>query len=117
MISAPVPFYPPAALLAHIQGTVTIHVTTNGTKVVDLDAEDGPPILANAAQDNIRHWKLREHKPTSFVARFQYRIEEPAQCDIGNASVVLHMPMNVEISTPGVHTCDPVSAIRKDLNK
>lgn len=108
--SASVPLYPRTALLAHIQGTVKIRATTDGNTVSALDAESGPPMLVQAAEDNIRTWQFEEHKPVTFVVTFHYTIEEPPQCGPDNATVILHMPSDVQVNAKGVHTCDPASA-------
>ena len=109
--AASVPLYPRTALLAHIQGTVKIRVTTDGKKISSLDAESGPPMLAQAAEENIRTWQFEEHKPTRFLAIFEYRIEEPGVCAIENSTVVLHMPLDIQISAKGVNICDPASEV------
>jgi|SRR5208282_4494393 len=109
--AASVPLYPRTALLAHIQGVVKIRVATDGRKTSTLKVESGPPMLVQAAEENIRTWQFEEHKPTKFLVTFEYRIEEPAGCNFDNATVVLHMPLEVQISAKGVHTCDPASDI------
>jgi hypothetical protein len=112
VVTASVPFYPRTALLAHIQGVVKIKVTTDGVKASAVDAESGPPMLTQAAESNIRTWQFEEHKPTTFVATFRYAIEEPLQCRVGNATVILRMPSEVQINAKGLHTCDPASTAR-----
>jgi outer membrane biosynthesis protein TonB len=67
VVSASVPLYPRTAQLAHIQGTVKIRATTDGKKVSSLDAESGPPMLVQAAEDNLRTWQFEEHKPVTFL--------------------------------------------------
>jgi len=111
VISASVPLYPRTALLAHIQGTVKIKVTTDGKRASFLDAESGPPMLAQAAEDNIRTWQFEEHKPLTFSATFHYVIEGPPGCTVGNATAILHMPADVEVRANPLHTCDPASAV------
>jgi hypothetical protein len=110
VVSASVPLYPRTALLAHIQGVVKIEVTTDGAKVSSVHVETGPPMLAQAAEDNIRTWRFEEHKPATFVVTFRYTIEEPPECDFGNATVLLHMPSEVQVHAKGWHTCDPAEA-------
>ena len=102
------PLYPRTALLARIQGVVKIRVTTDGKKVSSLEAESGPPMLVNAAKENILRLGIcEEHKPVTFVTTFEYFIEEPAQCGFNNGTAVLHMPLEVRVSANGVQTCDP----------
>jgi len=115
--SASVPFYPRTALLAHIEGVVKVRVTTDGERTSAANAESGPPMLARAAEQNLRSWQFEEHAPTTFVATFQYRIDEPGLCNVGNSTVVMHMPSDVQVSAQGVHTCDPVSPIRSQQDR
>jgi hypothetical protein len=112
VISASVPSYPRVALLVHILGNVRIRVSTDGSKVVSFADEAGPPMLVQAAKDNILSWRFDKHKPTTFVVNFQYRIEDEFSCAFENSSVILHIPSEVQISTKGVHTCDPSVEIK-----
>jgi len=107
--AASVPIYPRTPLLAHIQGVVKIRVATDGEKISALKAEGGPPMLAQAAEENIETWKFEPHKPSTFLVTFEYRIEEPPGCIIDNGTVVLHLPVDVQISARAVQTCDPAS--------
>lgn len=114
VIAASVPLYPRTALLAHILGTVRIRVTTDGKNISSLDVESGPPMLVKAAEGNVRTWQFEEHKPTTFLVTFQYKIEEPAECSIGNSAVLLHMPSDIVITARGIHTCDPASTVQNN---
>jgi hypothetical protein len=107
--AASMPLYPRTAHLAHIQGQVRIRVTTDGNKVVSFDDESGPPMLVKAAEENLWTWRFEKHKSTTFFVTFDYRIEGESACTIGNASVVLHLPSEIQISVKGVYTCDPRS--------
>jgi hypothetical protein len=110
--AASVPFYPRIALLANVVGTAVFQVTTDGQKTSSIKLESGPPLLARAAKENIQTWQFEQHKPTTFSVTFQYRIEEPAQCTLDNATVVLHMPSDIQITTRAVHACDPSEVAR-----
>ena len=104
--------YPLVAIHARIQGTVKIKVTTDGEKVSSLESESGPPMLANAAKENIRTWRFAKHKPTTFVTTFEYRIDEPSQCEFTNGTAVVHMPLEVRINANGIMTCDPSAGVK-----
>jgi TonB family protein len=54
------PVYPPDATLAHISGTVTIHIVVgrDGT-VQTLDVVSGPDVLKQAAVDAVKQWRYR----------------------------------------------------------
>lgn len=111
-----IPLYPRLALLARIQGVVKIKVTTDGKRVLSFNSESGPAMLVKAAKENIQTWEFDEHKPTSFVTTFEYRIEEPAHCGFKSGSAILHIPLEVDVSANGLQTCDPIerkSEVRK----
>jgi Gram-negative bacterial TonB protein C-terminal len=109
--AASVPLYPPTARIAHIQGIVKIRVATDGKKMSSLDRESGPPILVQAAETNIRTWQFEGHKPTTFLVTFEYRLEEPAGCRIDNGTVVLRMPLDVQVIAKKVYSCDAASEV------
>jgi hypothetical protein len=101
------PVYPLIALHARIEGVVKISVTTDGRSVSSLDVESGPPMLVRSTKENILTWKFVDHKPTTFLATFEYVIEEPAQCEFSNGVSVLNLPRKARISAKGLKTCDP----------
>jgi hypothetical protein len=106
--SAAVPLYPRTADLAHIEGVVWLQVSTDGKRVSDVKVESGPPLLANAAADNVRTWEFGQHQPTTFKVRFNYRFLPESGCYVDNSVVMLRLPAEIEVSTKRVHTCDPV---------
>jgi hypothetical protein len=114
VISASVPFYPREANLAHIFGDVRIRVETDGLKVTSFKDESGPPMLVQAAKENIRSWIFGKHKPTTFVVTFRYRFDDDFTCTVGNSSAILHLPTEVQVDAKGVHSCDPTSEIRHE---
>ena len=101
------PLYP---FFRPVQGTVALDVSTDGNRVLTIDAETGPYELVAAAKDNVRTWEFEPHTPTSFEVRFNYTLL-PSGCKCktcGTAqteSVVLHLPAEVDVN--GVHICDP----------
>lgn len=110
--SAAVPLYPRTADLVHIEGIVWLRVSTDGTRVSDVKVESEPPMLAKAAADNVRTWEFSQHKPTTFKVKFSYRILPESGCYVDNSVVMLRLPTEVEVSTKGVHTCDPRSNVQ-----
>jgi Gram-negative bacterial TonB protein C-terminal len=102
--NASVPLYPRIALIAHIMGVVRFRLSTDGSHVTSVEVENGPPLLAKAAEENIKTWQFERHKPTTFEATFTYKLL-PATCDakgncngVENDEVLLHLPTNVEIA-------------------
>lgn len=106
IIAGEMPLYPLVANHAWIQGVVKIKVTTDGEKVTSLKAESGPPMLVQAAKENILTWRFLKHKPTTFVTTFEYVIESSDQCMFSNSTSVLNLPLKIRISTKGVDTCE-----------
>ena len=104
--------YPRTADLVHIEGIVWLRVSTDGTRVSDVKVESEPPMLAKAAADNVRTWEFSQHKPTTFKVKFSYRILPESGCYVDNSVVMLRLPTEVEVSTKGVHTCDPRSNVQ-----
>lgn len=62
---ASVPFHPRNAQAAHIEGVVRLRISTDGTRAVSVQVQDGPPMLARAARDNVKTWQFEPHAPTT----------------------------------------------------
>jgi hypothetical protein len=118
VISAAVPIYPRLAREVQIEGVVQLRVTTDGKKALRIDYENGPAMLARAAQENINTWKFQEHKPTSFEATFRYKFlpDGPAcadDADTNDASVLLKLPKEAVVTARALKRCDPVYDLTK----
>jgi Gram-negative bacterial TonB protein C-terminal len=115
VISASVPLYPRTPQVAHIEGVVRLLISTDGNRVVSVEVQSGQPMLAHAAQDNIKTWQFEQHSPTTFEATFQYRLllsKCDAECYCASAekpSVLLHLPTDVEVNAKELMVCDPAS--------
>jgi Gram-negative bacterial TonB protein C-terminal len=109
---AAVPFYPPRARLAHIEGVVRLQVSTDGEKVSVVELLEGQPVLALAAKENVKTWRLKWHARTTFEATFRYKLLPEFVCEADNPTVLLRLPLEVEVSTKGLKTCDPSVEIR-----
>jgi hypothetical protein len=106
--AAEVPLYPPLARAARIAGTVTLRVVTDGERVADVTVQDGQPMLARAAQDNIRTWRFTKHEPTAFVTKFTFDLLPDCDTENENGNVALKLPVEVIISVPHkASECDP----------
>jgi periplasmic protein TonB len=55
------PVYPQAAMDAHIEGTVELHVIVVNGIVVKVDAVSGPGILRQPAIDAVKQWTYRKY--------------------------------------------------------
>jgi hypothetical protein len=109
VLDAPVPFYPQNARMAHIEGVVRLEVSTDGEAVSGVELFSGPLILAMAAKENVKTWRLRWHSRTTFQVTFRYKLLPEFACEIDNGTVVLRLPLEVEVTAKGIQTCDPSS--------
>jgi len=107
--TAGVPFYPPVARVARIEGVVHLRLSTDGKRVSAISVESGPPALVQAAQENVRTWQFKDHSPTTFGATFRYKMMPESECEMDSGTVLLRLPTEVEVSARGVQTCDPTA--------
>jgi hypothetical protein len=118
VLSASVPFYPRIAQAAHIEGKVQLKVSTDGNRAVAVEIQNGPLILAKAAQENVKTWQFERHASTSFQVTFRYRLllsKCDAKCNCRSPetpSVVLRMPRDIEVTAEEVMFCDPAAERR-----
>ena len=92
------PTYPVAAKKNHIGGNVTIRVTTDGKKITELKST-GVPLLAQAAEENVRTWKFAENAPKTFTVTYRYIQEGEYEPDpIYHCRAKLELPTDVEVS-------------------
>src|SRR5512140_1930690 len=61
LVSANMPYYPPLARHAGVNGTVKISFTlpANGEEPVSVEAVSGHPLLKSAAVENVKTWRFR----------------------------------------------------------
>jgi TonB family protein len=55
------PIYPQAAMNAHVEGTVVLHVVVVNGIVVTVDAVSGPEILRQSAIDAVKQWTYKKY--------------------------------------------------------
>jgi TonB family protein len=115
--SGEMPFYPPLPRMAHVEGDVQLRVTTDGSGVASVVVESGQPMLAKAAQDNVRTWKFEPHNPTSFSTVFSYHLLTEFKCEPGkpnNGEFHIKLPTEVEITASTTlrdSYCDPTQGL------
>jgi len=71
------PEYPMLPWEAQIQGQVRVHVSADSYCVAKVTAKSSEPLLAQAAEANVRTWWFDSHKPGSFDVTFNYRLLRP----------------------------------------
>jgi TonB family protein len=75
------PVYPAPALIAHIQGTVTVTVTieadgqVKNVVVADKPGHQAQAVLQQSAVDNMRHWTFEKPPSAPFIQVMVYRYE------------------------------------------
>jgi Gram-negative bacterial TonB protein C-terminal len=105
------PTYPPIAITAHIQGDVRVKVTTDGTSVVNAEAESGPPLLQLNTLKSVQSWKFASHTPATFSLQFHFRLME------GNQVVFQESPGIYQIQAKAVSFVDHPFYPTIDLGK
>ncbi|HUK42796.1 MAG TPA: energy transducer TonB, partial [Candidatus Acidoferrales bacterium] len=113
--SASVPLYPRITQQAHIEGVVRLRISTDGNRVASVGVQSGQPMLAQAAQENVKTWQFEPHSPTTFDVTFRYNLL-PSKCDAEcscdsaeKPSVLLQLPIEVEVNAKELTVCDPAS--------
>lgn len=112
VVSAAVPFYPPDAQMAHIEGVVQLSVCIDGEAVTGVERLDGQIMLARAAMANVKTWRLQWHGRTTFEATFRYKLLPEFVCGFENPTILLRLPLDVEVTANGLKTCDPSTEIK-----
>ncbi len=111
MISfAEVPLYPPMARVANVSGVVHVVVTTDGKRVVEAHAQDGPKVLGDAAEKNVKSWQFADHGPTTFTVTYVYKLVSNLKPQKNNPRIILQLPTEVEIDAlrwPGTKDMAP----------
>ena len=72
------PDYPWLPFEVRIQGQVLLRASADSYCVARITIESGNPLLAEAAEANVRTWWFAYHSPGTFEVAFSYRLLEPA---------------------------------------
>ena len=112
VLSASVPFYPQVPRHGHIEGTVRLRVFTDGARVAHVQVESGPPMLAQAAQENVKTWRFDAHNRTTFEVTFRYQLLRTTcdatckRCESAERpSILLKLPREVEVNAEEAVVC------------
>lgn len=98
---APVPGYPADARQRGITGQVTLRVDTGGWR----QAVSGPPDLARAAIENLRHWQFAGNPSAPFEVFYDYSLVEGDCGPQQNPTVRMELPFRVSIVAKRPATC------------
>jgi outer membrane biosynthesis protein TonB len=71
------PNYPWLPFEARIQGQVRLRASADNYCVAKVTIQSGDPLLAEAAEANVRTWWFAYHSPGTFEVTFIYRLLEP----------------------------------------
>ena len=95
-----IPFYPPIARAANMQGIVHIRLTTDGTRVVATHVEDGPKLLADGAEKNVKTWEFGGDYATTFSVTYRFRLTKNSSQGFIRETVILRLPTEIEVLSP-----------------
>jgi hypothetical protein len=95
-----VPFYPPIARAANMQGIVHIRVTIDGNRVVTTHVEDGPRLLADGAEKNVKTWEFAEHSGMTFTVTYRFSLTKNSSQGFIRETVILRLPTEIEVLSP-----------------
>jgi len=94
------PKYPPKAESMRLQGMVKMQVTSDGHQVVGVKLTSGHPVLAQAADQNVRTWRFADHAPTTFAVTYLYVDDGYYKRDpVTKCSAKMELPTKVTVST------------------
>lgn len=117
VVSASVPFYPQIPRHGHIEGVVRLRVLTDGARVANAQIESGQPMLAQAAQENVKTWRFETHDRTSFEVTFRYQLLQTTcdatckKCESAERpSILLKLPGEVEVNAEEAVVCSASAA-------
>jgi hypothetical protein len=76
--------------------------------------EDGPKLLQEATARTVQSWEFYKHEPTSFEVVFRYKIVDDPHPNPYGPTVLLRLPLEVEVSTTTLDISDPAAEIGHD---
>ena len=75
-------------------------MTTDGQQIVEVKPLSGHPVLVEAANKNVRTWKLSDHTPTTFTIDYIYTNEGKYKRDpVTKCDAKMELPSKVTVST------------------
>jgi hypothetical protein len=95
-----VPYYPPLARAAKIEGLVHIKVTIDMNKVVETHVEDGPKLLADAVEMNVRTWEFGEPFQRTFIVTYRFKLTKNSEDGHITDTLILRLPTDIEVLSP-----------------
>src|SRR5262249_54645812 len=96
---ADVPLYPPMARIARVAGTVQVEVIVKEGIVANTELRSSaPPILVNAALENLKTWKFTSNANATFRVTYIYEVEKEATPSLGNPQIQMHLPSLIKIT-------------------
>ena len=92
--------YPEKARSLHIEGVVTMQITTDGHGVSGVKVLRAAKVLAPYAEANVRTWKFTDHLPTTFTVTYDYAFEGNYKQDPATkCEAKMDLPKHVAVST------------------
>lgn len=82
------PEYPALPWEAQLEGRMRMRVTTDNYCAAKITTQSSEPLLAQAAEANVRTWWFGSHEPGTFDVTFDYRLLKPHVSFLEKPSVV-----------------------------
>ncbi len=83
-----------------MQGIVHIRVTIDGNRVVTTHVEDGPRLLADGAEKNVKTWEFAEHSGMTFTVTYRFSLTKNSSQGFIRETVILRLPTEIEVLSP-----------------
>jgi hypothetical protein len=107
------PTYPVRARMHHFESVVRLEVSMEGDKITKVTLLEGQLVLGTTAIENVKTWRFRWHTPTTFETIYRYKLLPESACDVDNPTIVLRLPVEVEVTAKAMKICDSSSEIKR----
>jgi hypothetical protein len=102
VVAADVPFYPPLALSARIEGTVIATIRVSGGVVTEAEIVSGPMILASSVERNLLTWRFNTTVYGTQRVTYVFVLSETVVLLPMNPEIELRLPEFVKITAKPV---------------
>jgi len=101
LVSLHVPYYPPLARTARVQGSVTVNIRIDENGKVNVKKSSGTPMLVAATEENVKTWQFApaaSRKLSEITVDYKYILDDGSEKNVaGCANFKVIGPTSVEI--------------------
>lgn len=99
VLHAEIPQYPRIAILAHISGSLHLHVGVENGSVVKVESDSPKQLtmLIIAAEENVKTWKFSSGTSGSFDVTYIFELSKNEANVLTNPEIELQLPTLVKI--------------------